>query len=86
MLAAEWEVLNTTAYPGGAAEPFRTNINMLFIGAGYNQPIGRVGYFTVGIMYDLINHPYSPYRSQYLFRNGNEPIPLILRMGVGFGI
>lgn len=85
LLAAEWEILNTTAYPGGFAEPFRTNVNMLFIGAGYNQPIGRVGFFSVGLYYDLINHPYSPYRSQYLFRLGNEPLPMIMRIGFGIG-
>ncbi len=86
LLAAEWEIVNTTAYPGGMAEPFRTNVNMLWIGAGYNQPIGRVGYFMVGVMFDLLNHPYSPYRSQYIIRSGSTPIPMILRMGVGFGI
>lgn len=86
LLGAEWEILNTTAYPGGLAEPFRTNVNMLFVGAGYNQPIGRAGYFMVGLMYDLLNHPYSPYRSQYILRTGGTYLPIILRMGVGFGL
>ncbi|MCB0479021.1 MAG: hypothetical protein KDC84_12710 [Crocinitomicaceae bacterium] len=85
LLGAEWEILNTTAYPGGLAEPFRTNVNVLLVGAGYNQPIGNAGYFMIGFMFDVLNHPYSPYRSQYLIRGSNGTIPLIMRMGFGFG-
>lgn len=86
LLAAEWEILNTWAYPGGLAEPFRTNINMLFVGAGYNQPIGGAGYFSFALYYDILNNPYSPYRSQYIIRSGSQPIPLIVRIGFGVGL
>ncbi|MEZ4938302.1 MAG: hypothetical protein R2799_12005 [Crocinitomicaceae bacterium] len=86
LLAAEWEILNATAIPDRPATPFRTTINTLFIGAGYNQPVGNAGYFTIGVMFDVINHPYSPYRSQYLIRSSNgSGIPVILRIGFGFG-
>jgi hypothetical protein len=86
LLMAEWEVLSTMVQPGGLAEPFRKPVNMLFIGAGYNQPMGKVGYFSMSLLYDVLNNPYSPYRSQYIFRNGVTPIPLIIRIGVGFGL
>jgi len=79
LLHAEYELLNVrdySYYSPSLSNP-RTLASMFFVGAGYRQGVGG-SYFTVMLLYDLIDHPNSPYQYQYLIYG----VPLILRAGI----
>lgn len=44
----------------------RLTIPMLYIGAGYRASLGGRVYATLTVLYDVIDHPYSPYSNPSL--------------------
>ncbi len=67
---SEYEILSVPVYP---YEGTRTAVNSLFVGGGLMQSSGN-GFATVGIFYNVLDNPNSPYSN-----------PLI-RIGFGFGL
>ncbi len=67
---SEYEILSVPVYP---YEGSRTAVNSLFVGGGLMQSAGN-GFATIGIYYNLLDSPNSPYSN-----------PLI-RIGFGFGL
>lgn len=67
---AEYEVLNVDSYdfPGT-----RTNIENIFVGGGFSQPIGANSSYTIMALWNLGDSKYSPYSNP------------ILRMGFNIG-
>ncbi len=66
----EYEILSVPVYP---FEGSRRSVNSLFVGGGFMQQIGRTGFSTISILYNILDNEYSPYSN-----------PLI-RIGFGFG-
>ncbi len=53
----------------------------LFLGGGYSQEFNESFRLNVGVMYDVLNLPNSPFRQGYFMRNSNNIlIPLIYRI------
>jgi hypothetical protein len=61
----------------------RAPASMFFVGGGYANGGGGIGIVAM-LLYDVINHPNSPYQNSYLL--GFNGPPVILRVGftVGF--
>ncbi len=83
-LHAEYELLN--AYNRQPLSPIfgqRDFASMLFVGGGYATGEGGFG-MQIMLLYDLLNHPNSPYQGSYII--GPLGPPVILRVGftVGF--
>ncbi len=62
----EYEILSVPVYP---YELNRRAVNSFFIGGGIIQSLGGSGFFTMTILYNLLDSEYSPY-SNPLFRVG----------------
>jgi hypothetical protein len=81
---SEFEILN--AYnrdPNSINYGERAPAFVWFTGLGYSS--GGAISISGMLLYDLIDHPNSPYRNQYLFRSGFSYTPIILRIGVNIG-
>lgn len=59
----------------------RLNVHHLLFGAGYAQAMGKVGYFNVTAMYNVLNNKESIYRGTF-----SDKFPLILDFGFSFGL
>ena len=59
----------------------RVNAHHFLIGAGYAQPIGKIGYFNASVLFNVINSVQSIYPKIL----GNN-IPLVLNFGFSFGL
>lgn len=78
-LHAELEGLRSYDYSSASLK--RAMAYMGFVGAGYS--IGEGFSFSLTVLYDLINHPNSPYQSTYLL--GPAGPPVIIRGGFTIG-
>lgn len=77
----EYELINKEPYyrykyPDGA----RINVSHLLLGAGFTQPMGKAGNFYISMLYNVLDNEESIYEGTF------GAVPLILRMGFGFGI
>ncbi len=55
-------------------------VSHLLLGAGYAAPLGKVGFLDVSMLFNVLNNSESIYKGTF----GN--FPLILNVGVGFGL
>ncbi len=81
---AEYELLS--AYDLNYLSPRygqRAPASMFFVGGGYANGGGGVGIVAM-LLYDVINHPNSPYQNSYLFGFGGPPVILRIGFTVGF--
>jgi hypothetical protein len=81
---AEYELLS--AYNLNYLSPNygqRAPASMFFVGGGYANGGGGVG-VVIMLLYDVINHPNSPYQNSYLFGFGGPPVILRIGFTVGF--
>lgn len=59
----------------------------LFIGGGYSMEFNETWRLNLGILYDVIDHPNSPIRTQYTVRNSlGVLLPIIYRINFFFPI
>lgn len=65
----EVAVANNPIYPT-AYELKRITVSSLLIGGGYSQPIGQRSVFTISVLYDVVQNPYSPYYDRPVIRAG----------------
>jgi hypothetical protein len=77
----EYELINKepyyrARYPEGA----RINVSHLLLGGGFTQPMGKAGNFYLSLLYNVLDGDESIYTGTF------GALPLILRMGFGFGI
>lgn len=77
----EYEILNVLKWDSFSE---RTWANVLFLGAGYSQRLGGVGFMNVMLQYDVINDPNSPFRTSYIIGNPVTGQLIPLRFQVGF--
>jgi hypothetical protein len=85
-LAAEIEALKTPTQIVIVNQQ-RLWVPVLFLGGGYSKSIDERFRVNIGILYDVINSGYSPYRSSYLTRKKVGPngelgalIPVLYRL------
>lgn len=58
-----------------------------FIGGGYSMEFNEKWRLNLGVLYDVIDHPNSPIRTQYFMRNSqNVLLPIIYRINFFFPI
>lgn len=68
-LTAETQLLSVASYRAdiyGQLTKFRTLVPVMFVGGGYQQPIGEKSFVTISLLYDVIDEPYSPYSNPYI--------------------
>jgi len=71
----EYELINKESY----FSTDRVNVSHLLLGGGYIQPVGQAGHFYISALFNVLDSDESIYTGMF----GN--LPLILRMGFGFG-
>lgn len=77
----EYELINKEPYvPQRYPDRNRINVSHLLLGGGYTQPMGRAGNFYISLLYNVLDGDESIYTGTF------GAVPLILRMGFGFGI
>lgn len=88
-LGAEVEVLKSPYsyyyYTGGTAN--NKWVPTAFVGGGFSREFNESWRLNLGIMYDLINNPASPFYNSYFMRRENGTrIPVIYRVAFFFPI
>ena len=76
-LEARYDVVNKTSYYDLSRKLW---VHHLLLGAGYAAPIGKVGFFNISMLFNVLNNKESIYKGTF----GN--FPLLLVLGFGFGI
>lgn len=76
-LAAQYDLINKPSYYDAYK---KVNIHHILLGAGYAQPMGKIGYFNTSLLFNVLNNEESFYRGSF----GN--FPLIFNIGFTFGL
>ncbi len=71
----EFELINKESY----FNTNRVNVPHLLLGGGYLQPVGDAGHFYIAALFNVLDSDESIYANTF------GGLPLILRMGFGFG-
>ena len=77
-LQARYDLVNKPSYYDLSR---RINVSHFFLGAGYVQPIGKIGYFNVSALFNVMNSKESIFRGTF-----SDSFPLILDIGFSFGL
>lgn len=83
----EYEALNVNQFNSIFAAD-RVWAHVLFLGVGYSQRLGNIGFINFMLQYDVINDPNSPFRTSYFIGNPvtGQVIPLRYQIGFTFKI
>lgn len=76
-LAAQYDLINKPSYYDAYK---KVNVHHILLGAGYAQPMGKIGYFNTSLLFNVLNNEESFYRGSF----GN--FPLIFNIGFTFGL
>lgn len=84
-LGAEFEMMRSPFTSFGALTTNPTWTPTLFLGGGFSMEFNESWRLNAGILYDIINHENSPFRSGYFLRNANNQLlPVIYRIAFFF--
>lgn len=77
-LEARYVIANRPSYYDASR---RVNVNHLLLGAGYVQPIGKIAFFNVSALFNVIKSKESIYQGTF-----SSNFPLIINLGFSFGL
>lgn len=84
-VGAEFEMMRSPFTSYGTLTSNPTWTPTLFVGGGFSMEFNQSWRLNAGIMYDIINHENSPFRSGYFIRNSNNILlPIIYRIAFFF--